>query len=97
MAGTLRRVTDLRTRPVLIDDAPGEEDGVPCLWAWIAIDAMGGEGIMAAGTALGMMPLVTAREEQARGAMRKAVLAMPPMGRTYELRRYEFAEVVEQL
>lgn len=85
------------TRPVLVDDAPGEEDGVPCLWAWIAIDAIGGEGIVAAGTALGMMPLVTAREETARGPMRLAITALPSMGRTYELRRYDLAEVVERL
>lgn len=93
-------MTDLQTRPVLDDDTPGEDDGVPCLWAWIALDAPEGECIASTVVPVlgGVVSLVTSYEDIARGMMRRIVLMrLPNNGQRYELRRYNLAEVVEQL
>jgi len=81
---------------VIIDDAPGTPGGLPSLWVWVAVDAMGGEGIVAGVLpGLGSTPLVTGKEHLAKGPMAEIVRRMPPMGRRYELRRYDRPEVVE--
>lgn len=83
---------------VIIDDAPGTPGGLPSLWAWVAVDAMGGEGIVAGiMPGIGSTPLVTGKEKLARGAMAKIVELMPRMGRRYELRRYDLAATLEKL
>lgn len=84
---------------MLIDDEPGEEGDVPCLWAWFVLDARGECIAATVVPALGgVVSLVTSYEDVARGTMRNIVLErLPTTGHRYELRRYDLAEVVEQL
>jgi hypothetical protein len=83
---------------MFLDDAPGEPDGAPSVWVWVAVDAMGGGGILAAHRpGLGTIAMVTTRKEQATGVMCEAVNAMPRAGRRFELRRYDLAETVVEL
>ncbi|HMG43920.1 MAG TPA: hypothetical protein VK611_21485 [Acidimicrobiales bacterium] len=84
-------VWDVKREPI-VDDAPGTPDGIPSLWAWVAIDAMGGEGIIGAQLpGLGAVALVTGSESLARGHFALAVAQLPRMGRRFELRRYDLA------
>ena len=83
---------------VRVDNAPGTLGGVPALWAWIAIDSLGGEGIVAEQlVGLGITPFVTGREHIARGAMAEAIkqVRLRTDGRRFELRRYDLAGSVD--
>lgn len=83
---------------MIIDDVPGTPGGVPSLWAWVAIDAMGGEGLVGGVMpGLGSTPFVTGKEQLAKGPMAILVREMPPMHRRYELRRYVQDETVEAI
>lgn len=85
----------------VVDDAPGG-DPVETLWAWIAIDSMGGEGLAAAGaTSTGLLPMVSGSERLARGPMRELILDMIRQGananRRFELRTYEACFTLDKL
>lgn len=77
---------------MLVDDAPGTPGGVATLWAWVAIDAMGGEGIVGGQVSgLGAVPFVTGSERVAREVYGPLIAQMPATGRRFELRRYDLA------
>lgn len=81
----------------LTDDEPTDDDA-PCLWAWIAPDAKGGDSIIAGQVpGIGVVTLVTTSERHARSVLRDAAKHLARTGRDVELRRYDLAEIVERL
>jgi hypothetical protein len=95
VAGTVERVAALLLDP---DRTDGETDAdSQCLWAWLAVDDTGDHLIAGHVPGVGMVSLVTTSETHARSLLRDAALALPRIGRTVELRRYDLAEVIERL
>ena len=79
------------------DDAPGFPEGAKELFAWVAVDAMDGEGLVAnVVQGLGVVPFVAASEALAR-SYRPLVLdlAAHVHGRRFELRRYSPFDVID--
>jgi len=62
------------------------------LWAYVAEDEQGEEGIVSYPTELGVMPLIGADRERMKSLRRWALAASLARGKPVELRRYHLVE-----